>query len=119
MLKHFDMCYSFAMFAANMTAMANKLIKVGNSRAVIIPARILKELRIEDDASFTISCNDNGDITLRRERKRQPLVFPRIKLPDQLPDDILALNRADVHWTDDEIKNDPRLMYIFRHENIL
>ena len=58
------------------------LTRVGNSRAVIIPAKILKSLEITENTILTLS-DDNERITISKSGAVRPEpIFPKVRVPE-------------------------------------
>ena len=94
----------------NRIAMSQNLIKVGNSNAIIIPARIIKKRGYTSLTEFDIIEVNDGIKLVHKTRKLEDLQFPRIARP-VLSDKIKGLTRA-VKFTPQQIENDERLKYI-------
>lgn len=98
------------MTPAALPVMTHKLIPVGNSNAIIIPARIIKKHGFTSATEFDIV--EVGDaIKLVPKRKTlDNLVFPRVKRSDL---EKIELNLGPrIQITHEEIESDDRLKYI-------
>ena len=59
-VTNLDIRNNFSIFAiANDYAMTTKLINIGNSRGIVIPAKLLKKYNVDDNA--TVSLEEKGD----------------------------------------------------------
>lgn len=59
-VTNLEISNNFSIFAmANDYAMTTKLINIGNSRGIVIPAKLLKKYNIDDNA--TVSLEEKGD----------------------------------------------------------
>lgn len=88
------------------------LIRVGNSRAVIIPAKILKSLDITENTILELSTTDDGIRISRTEQKRKDLVLPKVIISEPDEAEINAFMSSLSIISADEISNDQRLDYI-------
>lgn len=69
-----------AMFAENCN-MASNLVKIGNSRAIIIPAKYLKQKGYDDKTEFEIKVTDRGFELMALQSIPQ---LPKVSLPQEL-----------------------------------
>lgn len=90
--------------------MAHKLIPVGNSNAIIIPARIIKKHNFTSATEFDIVEESDGIKLVPKPRTLDQLQFPRVKR-SELSDVVLSLKGA-VKLSEEEIAADERLQYI-------
>ena len=64
-ITNLDISNNFSIFAiANEYAMTTKLINIGNSRGIVIPAKLLKKYKVDDNASVSLE-EENGRIYLK------------------------------------------------------
>ncbi len=64
-ITNLDIRNNFSIFAiANEYAMTTKLINIGNSRGIVIPAKLLKKYKVDDNASVSLE-EENGRIYLK------------------------------------------------------
>lgn len=90
--------------------MAHKLIPVGNSNAIIIPARIIKKHRFTSTTEFDIVEVSDGIKLVPKNKGLDDLDFPKVKRSE------LSIIKLDfvgsVKLTQEEIDADERLKYI-------
>lgn len=88
------------------------LTRVGNSKAVIIPAKILKSLGITENTILTLS-DDNGRISISKSGSVRPEpVLPKVRVPEPDKQEIVSFMASLYKVPADEIANDERLGYI-------
>ncbi len=87
-----------------------KLIKVGTSHALIIPAKTMKKKGYTPDTLFDID-DEGEDLIIRAIPPRPKLNLPKIKRPIEI-DDTLKSVMGSVHYTKEEIESDPILKEI-------
>ncbi len=64
-ITNLDIRNNFSIFAiANEYAMTTKLINIGNSRGIVIPAKLLKKYKVDDNASVSLE-EENGRIYIK------------------------------------------------------
>ena len=64
-ITNLDIRNNFSIFAiANDYAMTTKLISIGNSRGIVIPAKLLRKYKVEDNASVSLE-EENGRIYIK------------------------------------------------------
>ena len=64
-ITNLDIRNNFSIFAiANEYAMTTKLINIGNSRGIVIPAKLLKKYKVDDNSSVSLE-EENGRIYLK------------------------------------------------------
>lgn len=92
--------------------MTVSLRKLGNSKAVIIPSSILKELGISENSVLDMSFDGEG-ITIRktRDRRAEP-VFPKVNLPDATLQRRQAFFESLTVMNESDVQADGRLRYI-------
>lgn len=88
------------------------LTRIGNSKAVIIPAKILKSLKITENTILNLS-DDNECITISRSGSvRAEPIFPKVKLSEPTGQEIDAFMASLYAVPAEDIANDERLAYI-------
>ena len=88
------------------------LTRVGNSRAVIIPAKILKALEITENTILTLS-DGNGSITISKSGAVRPEpIFPKVRVPEPDEQEIESFMASLYKVPTEDIVNDERLAYI-------
>lgn len=98
------------MTTAAIPVMAHKLIPVGNSNAIIIPARIIKKRGYTSATEFDIVEVSDGIKIVPRRKTLDDLVFPKIKRSEL---EKVKLNLGPrIRITQEEIDADERLKYI-------
>ena len=90
--------------------MAHKLIPVGNSNAIIIPARIIKKHRFTSDTEFDIVEVSDGIKLIPKRRALEDLQFPTVRR-SELSGIHLGFQGV-VKFTPEEIEADDRLKHI-------
>ena len=88
-----------------------KMVKVGTSHALIIPAKTMKKMRITEDTVFDI--DDEGDVLILRPRNafgKRP-VLPKLSAPAEL-DEGLKFLLGSVSFSEEELLSDERLRAI-------
>lgn len=90
--------------------MAHRFIQVGNSTALIIPAKIVKKRGYDLQTEFDIIETTDGFKIVQKAANLDSLVFPKVTKP-KLSDKIKELSGV-VHFDQDEIEADERLKYI-------
>lgn len=90
--------------------MAHTLIQVGNSKALIIPARLLKKRGYDSATEFDILETPDGFRIVRKAPVLEALAFPRVERP-ALSARVKGL-RGLVSFTPEELEEDERLKYI-------
>ena len=90
--------------------MSRTLIQIGNSKALIIPARIIKRRNYDSKTEFDIIETNDGFRIVQKETGIESLEFPHVAKPS-IPEKIRNLRNA-ANLTDDEIEQDERLKYI-------
>lgn len=88
------------------------LVKVGNSRAIIIPAKVLRKLNVKEDSKFEFSFGDDSTILIRKKDDHPGLEFPAVELTAVSNEEIRSFREGLVPVTPEEIDNDERLAYI-------
>ena len=90
--------------------MAHKLIPVGNSNAIIIPARIIKKHGFTSATEFDIVEVSDGIKLVPKRKTLDDLVFPKIKRSELEKIELGFGPRIRI--TQEEIDADERLKYI-------
>lgn len=90
--------------------MSHTLIQVGNSNAIIIPARIIKKRKYTLKTEFDIIETSDGIKLVHKPQTLDSIEFPKVPRP-VISDEIKALNSV-VRFSEEEIENDERLQYI-------
>jgi antitoxin component of MazEF toxin-antitoxin module len=90
--------------------MAHSLIQVGNSKAIIIPARIIKKRKYDNDTQFDIVETAEGLRIVQVQKTLDTLSFPKVSKP-VLSAKVKNLHNAVV-ISAEEIESDERLKYI-------
>lgn len=106
-------CYNILIFVMTTIAipvMAHKLIPVGNSNAIIIPARIIKKHRFTSATEFDIVEVSDGIKLVPRNRALDELCFPKVRRPE-LSETVRSL-KGSVKFSPEELEQDDRLKYI-------
>jgi len=88
------------------------LVKVGNSNAFIIPAKILKKMNLKNNSRFELSLEDDSSLRIRKISSRDEVVFPKVKIPAITEQEMEQLVEKLVVVDKERIKNDERLSYI-------
>ena len=98
------------MTTASIPVMSHKLIPVGNSNAIIIPARIIKKRGYTSATEFDIVEVSDGIKIVAKSKALDDLVFPKIKRSEL---ERIELNLGPrIKITQEEIDADDRLKYI-------
>ena len=88
------------------------LTRIGNSKAVIIPAKILKSLKITENTILNLS-DDNECITISKSGSVRPdPVLPKVKFPELTGQEIDSFMASLYNVPAEDIANDERLAYI-------
>ena len=90
--------------------MSLRLIPVGNSNAVIIPAHIIMKHRFTSATEFDIVEVSDGIKLVPKIRSLDELCFPKVKRPE-LSETVQRLKGA-VKFSQEELEQDDRLKYI-------
>ena len=98
------------MTTAAIPVMAHKLIPVGNSNAIIIPARIIKKHGFTSATEFDIVEVSDGIKLVPKRKTLDDLVFPKIKRSELEKIELPFLHSVKI--TQEEIDADERLKYI-------
>ena len=68
-ITNLDIRNNFSIFAiANEYAMTTKLINIGNSRGIVIPAKLLKKYKVDDNASVSLEEENGSPVRSRLSR---------------------------------------------------
>ena len=90
--------------------MAHNLIQVGNSSAIIIPARIIKKRNYTAKTEFDIVEVSDGIKLVQKTTPLENLIFPKIARP-VISEEIKAIS-GKVKLSQEDIDKDERLQYI-------
>lgn len=90
--------------------MAHTLIQVGNSNAIIIPARIIKKRKYTTQTEFDIIETSDGIKLVHRQQPLESLGFPKLQRPE-ISDEVKAVSGV-VRFSEKELAEDERLKYI-------
>lgn len=90
--------------------MSHTLIQVGNSNAIVIPARIIKKRKYTAKTEFDIIETSDGIKLVHKPRTLEAIAFPKVARP-AISGKVKSLNNV-VRLSEDEIKEDERLQYI-------
>ena len=90
--------------------MAHRFIQVGNSKALIIPAKIVKKRGYDLNTEFDIIETTDGFKIVQKAANLDSLVFPQVARP-KISDKIKELTGV-VHFEQEELEADERLKYI-------
>ena len=75
-ITNLDIRNNFSIFAiANDYAMTTKLIRIGNSRGIVIPAKILKKYGADDNSSVSLE-EEDGRLYLCFSKEEEPFTGP-------------------------------------------
>ena len=75
-ITNLDIRNNFSIFAiANDYAMTTKLIRIGNSRGIVIPAKLLKKYGADDNTSVSLE-EEDGRLYLSFSPKEEPYTGP-------------------------------------------
>lgn len=75
-ITNLDIRNNFSIFAiANDYAMTTKLIRIGNSRGIVIPAKILKKYGVDDNATVSLE-EEDGRLYLSFSKEEEPFTGP-------------------------------------------
>ncbi len=88
------------------------LTRVGNSRAVIIPAKILKSLEITENTILTLSDDNERIIISKSGAVRPEPIFPKVRVPEPDEQEIESFMASLYKVPTEDIVNDERLAYI-------
>ena len=85
---------------------------MGNSRALIIPAKMLKALSITENSLLNVT-EDGGRIVISKAGACRPVpVFPKVRVPELSEDKIETFLSSLYHVPVEDMENDERLGYI-------
>lgn len=90
--------------------MPHTLIQIGNSKALIIPAKIIKKRKYDSKTEFDIIETSDGFRIVQKKGGLEALTFP--KAPEPIIPDKIKEIKGIVRFSDEEIKQDERLKYI-------
>lgn len=87
--------------------MTRNLIQIGNSKAIIIPAKLIRKRGYDANTEFTIIETEDG---LKLVHKKA-LAFPRLSARPALSDEVRSLCGV-VSFSQKELEEDDRLKYL-------
>lgn len=90
--------------------MAHTLIQVGNSKALIIPAKIIRAKKYDNKTEFDIIDTNDGFRIVQKHRSLESLEFPKVSAP-AISSRVKNLMGV-VKFTPEEVEQDGRLAYI-------
>lgn len=90
--------------------MAHTLVQIGNSKALIIPAKIIRAKKFDNKTEFDIIETNDGFRIVQRHRSLETLEFPKVASAAISPK-VRKLMGA-VKFTPEEVEQDKRLAYI-------
>lgn len=90
--------------------MSHTLVQIGNSKALIIPARIIKRRNYDNKTEFDIIETNDGFRIVQKKSGIESLKFPKVATP-ALSEKIKNLKKV-AKFSADEIDQDERLKYI-------
>ena len=92
--------------------MTVSLRRLGNSKAIIIPSSILKEMAITENTVLDMKQEGTSIVISKTGEKRADLVFPKIDLPEITESMRREFFESLVPVPQEEIEADERLKYI-------
>ncbi len=90
--------------------MAHTLVQIGNSKALIIPAKILRAKNYDSKTEFDIIETNDGFRIVHKQRSLDSLEFPKLARP-VVSQRVKKLTGV-VRFTDRQLEEDERLAYI-------
>ncbi len=90
--------------------MSHTLVQIGNSKAIIIPARIIKRRNYNSKTEFDIIETNDGLSIIHKKPALESLEFPKAAKP-VISDKVKRLQNI-VKFSDEELNQDERLKYI-------
>ncbi len=87
--------------------MTRNLIQIGNSKAIIIPAKLIRKRGYDANTEFTVIETEDG---LKLVHKKT-LTFPKLPARPELSDEVRSLCGI-VSFSHEELEEDDRLKYI-------
>ncbi len=91
--------------------MTLSVIRVGNSKAVIIPAKVLHKLNIQEGTELTCDVEDGAIKLSKAPVALEQLYFPKVELKNR-DEEFEKTQRNLISFSKEEIENDERLAYI-------
>ncbi len=90
--------------------MPHTLVQIGNSKALIIPAKIIRARKYDNNTEFDIFETNDGFRIVHKQRSLDTLEFPKVSRP-------VVSNRVKnllgaVKFTPEELEKDEKLAYI-------
>ena len=90
--------------------MSHTLVQIGNSKAIIIPARMIKRRNYDGKTEFDIIETNDGFRIVHKQPSLESLEFPKAEKP-MISSKIKGL-KGVAKFRADEIEQDERLKYI-------
>ena len=90
--------------------MPHTLIQIGNSKALIIPAKIIKKKNYDSTTEFNIIETNDGFRIVQKRPAIESMSFPKARSP-KLSATVKRLC-GSVKFTPEEVEQDDRLKYI-------
>ena len=90
--------------------MSHTLVQIGNSKAIIIPARMIKRRNYDSNTEFDIIETNDGFRIVHKHPSLESLKFPKAENP-MISSKIKGL-KGVAKFSADEIEQDERLKYI-------
>ena len=90
--------------------MAHTLVQIGNSKALIIPARIIRAKKYDSKTEFDIIETNDGFRIVQKYRSIESLEFPKVANTAISPK--VRKLMGTVKFTTEEVEQDERLAYI-------
>lgn len=88
------------------------LIRVGNSNAIIIPAKILKQLNVKETTRFEMTLDESSTIHIRKKSSPGDPVFPKVAVKKMTDESLMAFMDGLATLDPVVIENDERAAYI-------
>lgn len=88
------------------------LVKVGNSNAIIIPAKILRQMNIKETTRFELTLDESSTIHIRKMSSPADPVFPKVSVPQVTDERLMAFMNGLVNIDPAVVENDERAAYI-------
>lgn len=93
--------------------MTVSLTTVGNSKAVIIPAKILKRLKITENSVLELVVDEkSGMVSLRKSGVKRDVVFPKVQIPEISEGEMQEFMNTLFRVPEEDMASDERLQYI-------
>jgi len=88
------------------------LTRIGNSKAVIIPAKILRKMNITENTVLELKESKDSIVISKTAAKKMDPVLPKVALPEILPEELEKFRNGLISFSKEEIAADERLSYI-------